>query len=95
MTPDLAKLAENKRITSKFNLFWERVFITKGNLSRLYGVSPRSMLIYWFYIRRLVDIIGAYWKPALRVMCTDRDSSDAIKRQYTINELHAWLGRQA
>ena len=95
LTPDLAKLAENKRITSKFNLFWERVFIPKGNLSRLYGVSPRSMLIYWFYIRRLVDIIGAYWKPALRVMCIDRDSSDAIKRQQTINELHDWLSCQA
>jgi hypothetical protein len=94
LTPDLARLAGNKHITSKFNLFWKRVFIPKGNLSRLYGVSPRSVLIYWFYVRRLVDIIGAYSKPALHVMRTDRDSSDALKRQDTINELHAWLGRQ-
>ena len=62
LTPDLAELAQSKGIYSKFKLIFQRIFISKKAMARLYHLNPNSLCLYAYYLRRTMDLIKDYRK---------------------------------
>jgi hypothetical protein len=52
-----AKLLESRRFTEKIKIFYNRVFLPGDVIANVYGIPENSLKIYFYYLRRLVDVI--------------------------------------
>lgn len=95
MTPDLAALVHEQRLSKKIKLIFNRIFIPKIVLARLYKVDPRSPFIFLFYLKRSVDLFTAYHRsilPAKDKVLDQKQFADAVLRE---GELMNWLSHNS
>lgn len=52
-----AKLLESRRFTEKIKIFYNRVFLPTDVIAHVYGIQKNSLKIYFYYLRRLVDVL--------------------------------------
>jgi len=91
MTPDLAEFATKEGLVSRIKLLLSRVFLPKQTLSRLYGVSPKSIQIYGCYFKRLIYLIIHYGDSLKRVAKKDPQMRLVVENEITIERLKKWM----
>jgi len=94
MTPDLAELAEQKGVISRFRLILSRVFLPKQTLARLYGVPPTSIRIYGCYIKRLFELIRHYRSSVSGILRNSEEVLRNADNQRKLTTLKSWLGKK-
>jgi hypothetical protein len=53
----LAQLLGSRRLSDKFKIFWQRVFLPKAVIAKSYSVPMDSLRIYLCYLRRFYDVL--------------------------------------
>lgn len=84
-----AKLLESRRWTDKIKIFIQRVFLPKAVIAGVYGVSASSPKIYFFYLRRLIDVVLRHGSTLLKYQQKDNDVKFLAKRSSIIIK---WMG---
>ena len=91
ITPDLAKFAQEGGIFTRIQHIWQRIFLPKVTLARLYNVPPTSLRIYACYFRRLGDLIKAYAPTVKRILKADKAVFEDVKKEQSNKDLKNWM----
>ena len=62
--PNLAALSSPIGLRAKIVMLWKRIFMSRAELGRIYGVPERSARVYLFYAVRLRDLVRRYASSA-------------------------------
>jgi len=91
MTPDLAKFAAEKSVLNRLRLVWQRIFIPKQRLARLYNVPATSFWIYAYYLRRIADLLREYHSSVTRILKRDPTTLICVEAQQASQRLTSWM----
>lgn len=94
MTPDLADFANKPRLFHRIKLIIERIFVPKRTLARLYGVPPKSIRIYFCYIRRFTELIQMYGQTVKKILEKESNILTGADKQLENAALMRWLAKQ-
>ncbi len=81
LTPDLVKM----------NIGFQRIFIPRLALARLYNVPPTSPKIYGLYWVRLLYLIRTYGGTLNRLRNKDKTTGPALQKAESSYALHDWM----
>ncbi len=95
MTPDLAKLEKTRGFTGKIIIIMQRIFIPKRSLARLYNISPKSPLIYGYYLKRLHDLIRFYGQKPKRFLSPDSSYQEKLVNERVMENMRDWMSNKA
>lgn len=90
-TPDLVELAAERGFFSKLKRGWQRVFIPRMAIARIYNVPPNSPKVVCYYFTRMRYLLKTYGKTLLRLRIGKTATESARKAAETSTALHAWM----
>ena len=91
MTPDLARLGQDSNIFRKAKIIGERVFIPRQSLARLYNISPRSPLIFVYYLKRFLDLRRTYGHNVGKFFLPRQEIQQKIEGEMLIGTTRLWM----
>lgn len=84
-----AELLESRRLTDKLIIFIRRVFLPKATIAGAYGVPVSSPKIYFFYLRRIYDVLRRHGGTFKKYRQQD-DALNLLARRS--NMIVRWMG---
>ena len=90
-SPNIALLFNSKGVMSKLVLILERIFPSKETMARLYPAPADSVRIYFYYPRRLLDLLVKHRRKMRSWFCDRNDLSDAARQTNESSSLKEWL----
>lgn len=91
LTPDLVKMNTSRNLISKIKIGFQRIFIPRLALARLYNVPPTSPKIYGLYWVRLLYLIRTYGGTLNRLRNKDKTTGPALQKAERSYALHDWM----
>ena len=91
LTPDLVHLASEPNLFKRLSLMFQRVFLPRIIIARLYKIPPSSPKIIWGYFLRFKDLIKAYRGTVQKITEKDPSLMTDVSQKKSVYELHEWL----
>ena len=91
MTPDLVEMEKNHNLFTRLKIAWNRLFLPRLTLARLYNVPPNSIKIIGCYWKRLVYLIKNYGKTLSRHRTGEKNIETALQKAGISYSLHDWM----
>ena len=91
LTPDLVHLASESNHFKRLSLMFQRIFLPRIIIARLYQIPPSSPRILWGYFLRLKDLIKAYGGTVQKITKKDPSLLADVSQKKSVYELHEWL----
>lgn len=91
MTPDLVEMEKHQNLFSRLKIAWNRLFLPRLTLARLYNVPPNSIKIFGCYWKRLVYLVLNYGKTLSRFGNREKDVKTAFQKAGISYALHDWM----
>ena len=95
------KILTDQKLSRHFSRIWDsgpihknvlrvftRIFLSPGDMSRKYNITPGSPIIYWHYLRRMKILLGRYRHHSWQMLRGDEETSTFVNQQ---NCLTDWL----
>ena len=89
LTPDLVEMNRSKRLFKKVKIGFQRVFIPRLALARIYNVPPNSPKIFGLYWVRLKYLIRNYGGTLGRLQ--SGETTAALQKAEISYSLHEWM----
>jgi len=70
---------------------FQRVFLPRITIARIYQIPPSSPRILWGYFLRLKDLIKAYGGTVQKITKKDPSLLADVSQKKPVYELHEWL----
>ncbi|MBP7212692.1 MAG: nucleotidyltransferase family protein [Anaerolineaceae bacterium] len=91
MTPDLVELEKNQNLFSRLKIAWNRLFLPRLTLARLYNVPPNSIKILGCYWKRFVYLLTNYGKTLSSFGNREKNVETALQKAGKSYALHDWM----
>jgi len=91
LSPLIAQLWGSKRLLNKGILFLRRVFPSPEVMTQMYPVPSDSLLIYFYYPVRMIDLLLRHGRPVWRLLRGDKETQALAKQKNEIAPLKDWL----
>lgn len=91
-TADMARVWGPGRFSKKAVLFLKRVFPPPELMSRIYPVAAGSLRLYFYYPKRIKDVLQWHGSQVWRLLRRDERLTALAKHKYKIIPLMDWLG---
>jgi len=91
MTPDLVEMEKNQNLFSRLKIAWNRLFLPRLTLARLYNVPPNSIKILGCYWKRLVYLVRNYGKTLSGFGSREKNIKTALEKAGVSYALHDWM----
>ena len=91
LTPDLVHLASEANLFKRLSLMFQRVFLPRIIIARLYQIPPSSPKIIWGYFLRFKDLIKAYGGTVQKITEKEPSLLADVSQKKSVYELHEWL----
>jgi len=91
MTPDLVEMEKNHNFFSRLKIAWNRLFLPRLTLARLYNVPPNSIKILGCYWKRFVYLVTNYGKTLFGFGTREKEVESALEKAGISYALHDWM----
>lgn len=91
VTPDLVEMEKNQNLFSRLKIAWNRLFLPRLTLARLYNVPPNSIKILGCYWKRFVYLLTNYGKTLSGFRSREKDVETALQKAGVSYALHDWM----
>ncbi len=91
MTPDLVKMERHQNLCSRFKIAWNRLFLPRLIIARLYNVPPNSIKILGCYWKRFVYLVTNYGKTLSGFGTREKNVETALQKAEISYALHDWM----
>jgi hypothetical protein len=79
----------------RWRFIWNKVFLPRESLERMYGVHSASPIPVTSYFRRIVDLLGRRGKLLLQSLFRTRRVRSALRREANRKRIEGWVSRRA
>ena len=84
VTQPFAEFVTNPSPWNKAKVLWRRIFLPRNDLARKYSLPARSMKVYLFYPRRLLDVLGRHKSNFGKILKDDPGMKGFVNRRQAI-----------
>ena len=91
MTPDLVEMEKNHNLFSRLKIAWNRLFLPRLTLARLYNVPPNSIKILGCYWKRFAYLVTNYGKTLPGFGTREKNVETALQKAGISYALHDWM----
>ncbi len=92
VSPRLARLWRAPNPIDKISEFLRVIFLPKIVIASMYGISPSSLRLYFYYAIRLKDVLLKYWRVTLGLYRGDSTLTAIAYRKTTLGK---WLAEES
>ncbi len=78
----------NPHLSTKIEIFWRRLFLSREDLAFAYSIATHSPWLYLYYPVRVKDLLGRYMHKTWRMWRGDPDMVAVVGHQ---DKLQRWL----
>jgi hypothetical protein len=91
-TTDMARLWGPGRFSKKAALFLKRVFLPPDLMARIYPVAADSLMVYFYYPKRIKDVLQWHGSQVWRLLHRDERLTALAEHKNKLVPLMDWLG---
>jgi len=91
LTPDMVAFANEPGTGGKLKRIFQRVFIPRRTMARLYNRNPNSPIIYLYYFVRFYGLYRIYASPAWRLLRGGKPKQTSFQLEQDSMSLRNWM----
>jgi len=88
MTANIIHFFKPGMFGGRMLVLWRRLFPSRDEMSYLYPIPPGSVVLYGYYLVRIMDLIRRYGAFAWRWWRGDQEMAETLRQR---DELRKWL----
>lgn len=91
LSANLTQVWQGRGLCRRITLLLQRAFPSRAFLSTLYGISPDSLWLYWYYLIRPFDLLRQYGPSLWRLLCRDKRMTASAENIAIGNTVIEWM----